>query len=198
MKADYSKENLEPIVKESYSFAEVIRKLGLQPVGSTFKTVKKYISFYNINVDHFSGQNWRKGKKQTYVNKLEDILKDNTNYGSHRLLKRLVDEGIKSYECEKCHTYEWMGEKLTLELHHIDGNHYNNTLENLQILCPNCHSQTPKFRSRVKRVKEEPKRITLLINEEKECPICHKIFKGIKSKTIYCSRDCYNKSLKIN
>ena len=103
MKTDYSKENLEAIVKESYSLTDVIKKLGLQPVGSTFKTVQKYISTYGINTEHFSGQNWRKGKKQTYVNKLEDILKPNTNYGSSRLLKRLIDEGIKPYECEKCH-----------------------------------------------------------------------------------------------
>ena len=107
----------------------------------------------------------------------------------------MIDEGVRPYECEKCHTSEWMGKPITLELHHIDGDHYNNSLENLQILCPNCHSQTPNFRSRSKG-KEEPQRITTKINEERECPICHKMFKGHKKNTIYCSRDCYNKSLK--
>lgn len=42
-----------------------------------------------------------------------------------------------------CTLSEWMGEKLPLELHHIDGDRFNNQLENLQILCPNCHSLTP-------------------------------------------------------
>ena len=100
------------------------------------------------------------------------------------------------YECEKCHISEWMGQKLTLELHHIDGDHYNNSLENLQILCPNCHSQTPNFRSRNKG-QESPERITTKINEERECPVCHKMFKGHRKTTKYCSRDCYNESLKI-
>ena len=142
MKADYSKENLEQIVKDSYSVCEVARKLGLKDKGSTLKTIKKYISIYGIDTSHFTGQNWRKGKTQTYLNKLENILKPNINYGSNRLLKRLVEEGIKPYECEKCHNSTWMGESLTLELHHIDGDHYNNSLENLQILCPNCHAMT--------------------------------------------------------
>ena len=196
MKADYSKENLEQIVKDSYSVCEVARKLGLKDKGSTLKTIKKYISIYGIDTSHFTGQNWRKNKSKTYINKLEDILKPNTNYGSNRLLKRLVEEGIKLYECEKCHNSTWMGESLTLELHHIDGDHYNNSLENLQILCPNCHSQTPTYRSRTKSKTTKPERITKKINVEKECPVCHKMFKGHKSTTIFCSRDCYNKYLK--
>ncbi len=196
MKADYSKENLEKIVKDSNSVCEVARKLGLKDKGSTLKTIKKYISMYGIDSSHFTGPNWRKGKTQTYVNKLEDILKPNTNYGSSRLLKRLVEEGIKPYECEKCHNSTWMGEELTLELHHIDGDHYNNSLENLQILCPNCHSQTPSYRSRVKSKTPKPERITKMINVERECPECHRIFIGHKSTTVFCSRDCYNRSLK--
>lgn len=196
MKADYSKENLEQIVKDSVSVREVARKLGLKDKGSTLKTIKKYISLYGIDSSHFTGQNWRKNKSKTYINKLEDILKPNTNYGSNRLLKRLVEEGIKSYECEKCRNSTWMGESLTLELHHIDGDHYNNSLENLQILCPNCHSQTPTYRSRTKSKTTKPERITKKINVEKECPTCHRMFKGHRSATVFCSRDCYEKSLK--
>lgn len=196
MKADYSKENLEQIVKDSYSVSEVARKLGLKDKGGTLETIKKYISIYGIDSSHFTGQNWRKNKSKTYVNKLEDILKPNTNYSSSRLLKRLVEEGIKPYECEKCHNSTWMGENLTLELHHVDGDHYNNSLKNLQILCPNCHSQTPTYRSRIKSKTIKLERITKTINVEKECPTCHRMFKGHRSTSIFCSRDCYEKSLK--
>jgi hypothetical protein len=56
--------------------------------------------------------------------------------------------GCKKEECEMCLLKEWMGQKIVLELHHIDGNRFNNDLLNLQILCPNCHSQTDTYRSK--------------------------------------------------
>lgn len=43
---------------------------------------------------------------------------------------------------------EWMGKPIPLELHHKDGNHYNNDLSNLEILCPNCHAQTDNYSRR--------------------------------------------------
>lgn len=59
------------------------------------------------------------------------------------LRKKLIEDGIKEDKCEMCGLSEWMENKISLELHHIDGNRYNNSLNNLQILCPNCHSLTP-------------------------------------------------------
>ena len=50
--------------------------------------------------------------------------------------------------CELCNTSEWLGSPITLEIHHIDGNNKNNELSNLQILCPNCHSQTDNYRAK--------------------------------------------------
>ncbi len=82
---------------------------------------------------------------------LEDILKENTVYGSTLLKKRLINEGLKENKCEKCGISEWNNKPITLELHHINGNRYDNRLENLQILCPNCHALTPNYRSSYKR-----------------------------------------------
>jgi hypothetical protein len=66
-----------------------------------------------------------------------------------RLKKRIVLEqnGI----CDKCKLSEWLGEKIPLELEHIDGNHNNNERDNLKALCPNCHSLTPTWRGRNKK-----------------------------------------------
>ena len=50
--------------------------------------------------------------------------------------------------CERCNISQWNNEPITLELHHINGDHYDNTYDNLQILCPNCHSQTKNFRNK--------------------------------------------------
>ena len=56
------------------------------------------------------------------------------------LREKLIREGLKEDKCELCGLSEWQGTKITLELHHKDGNHYHNTLDNIQLLCPNCHS----------------------------------------------------------
>jgi hypothetical protein len=71
-----------------------------------------------------------------------------------RLKNKLIKEGLKTHECENCGLYEWLGNKIPIELHHIDGNNKNNELSNLKILCPNCHSITHNFRGRNKKRRE--------------------------------------------
>ena len=65
-------------------------------------------------------------------------------------IKKLIKEGIKTHKCENCGITEWMGTKVSIELHHIDGNRENNDISNLKILCPNCHSLQPTHRGRNK------------------------------------------------
>lgn len=59
---------------------------------------------------------------------------------SFKLKEKLIQEGIKENKCEICGINSWKGQLLTLQLHHLNGVHSDNRLENLQILCPNCHS----------------------------------------------------------
>jgi hypothetical protein len=69
----------------------------------------------------------------------------NKKYGiaTYKLKLKLFEDGIKEKVCECCGIAEWMGKEAPLELHHIDGDRFNNDFDNLQILCSNCHSQTP-------------------------------------------------------
>ena len=60
----------------------------------------------------------------------------------------MIKEGYKERKCECCGNSEWLNRPIVLELHHIDGNHSNNALENLQLLCPNCHAITDNFKSK--------------------------------------------------
>ena len=55
------------------------------------------------------------------------------------------------YKCGICNLSDWLGEPVTLELHHINGDNKNNEISNLIILCPNCHSQTDNFRAKNKK-----------------------------------------------
>lgn len=104
-------------------------------------TFKKYCSIFGI-------QKFR-SKRDKNKYELQDILDGKyPNYPTSKLNKRLIKEGIKEYKCECCGNSKWLGQDITLELHHIDGNRTNNNLNNLQLLCPNCHSITDNFKSK--------------------------------------------------
>ena len=86
----------------------------------------------------YSGNSARKGIPHLEQRKsIEEYLQGNTSNSAKR--RRLIEEGIKEAKCEICQLSEWMGKPIPLELHHIDFNHYNNNLSNLQIVCSNCH-----------------------------------------------------------
>jgi 5-methylcytosine-specific restriction endonuclease McrA len=69
------------------------------------------------------------------------------------LKSRLINGGIKAARCEACGIDEWLGAALSLELHHMNGDGMDNRIENLQLLCPNCHSQTDTWGGRGKLVR---------------------------------------------
>jgi len=75
-------------------------------------------------------------------------LQDSKDIQSNKVRKKLLDEGYKEYKCEKCGLSSWLNNPIPLELHHKDGNHYNNSLENFQLLCPNCHAFTDSYRGK--------------------------------------------------
>ena len=160
MKVKYTKELLEENIKDCYSFAELARRLGLKPEGSNPKTLKKKLNEFNVDYSHFTGQGWNKELKfkPRIAKKLEDIMTKDSNYQSYKLLHRLISEGVKEWKCECCGLTEWNGQPIPLELHHIDGDRSNNTKENLQILCANCHSQTENFRGKKNRINNDKNR----------------------------------------
>jgi Zn finger protein HypA/HybF involved in hydrogenase expression len=64
---------------------------------------------------------------------------------------RLLRLGLKASRCDACGIADWLGEPLSLCLHHVNGDRHDNRLENLRLLCPNCHSQTENFSGRNRR-----------------------------------------------
>ena len=154
MRRRYTKENLEPIVRESKSIREVARKLGLSMGGGgSITNLSNRIKEFNIDTSHFTGQLWSKGKTWLDDNRIdhkysleEMFCKDSEVSPKYfkEILKRFIP-----YECSNCgNKGEWQGKELVLEVEHRNGNNKDNRLENLEFLCPNCHSQTETFRGR--------------------------------------------------
>ena len=154
MKNKYDEELMIKFTRESYSKAELLRKLGIPPNAGNYKTLQKYINLYNIDISHFTGARWNKGKiypKYKKSRPLDKILVENSNFiTSSHLRKRLIDENILENKCYICGIINWNDKYISLHLDHINGNNLDHRLENLRILCPNCHSQTDTFGSKNK------------------------------------------------
>jgi 5-methylcytosine-specific restriction endonuclease McrA len=84
---------------------------------------------------------------------LESLLAHGRQAHRNNLKLRLIAGGVKGSQCEVCGCQEWQGKPLALQLHHINGNGADNRLANLQLLCPNCHSQTDTWGARNRRLR---------------------------------------------
>lgn len=82
---------------------------------------------------------------------LEALLVAGTYRARHNLKQRLLRSGIKQNRCERCGLSVWRGRPLSLALHHVNGDRYDNRVSNLMLLCPNCHSQTSNYAGRANR-----------------------------------------------
>ena len=157
-KYDYSKDTLEKLVKESYSYAEVARKLGMHSKGGNYNTLRRNIKKWNLSTEHFIGQGWSKGKQlPNSRTPLEMYLSNSKPITSWKLKNKLIEAGIKKNKCEICGISEWNHKPIACQLHHKNGDNRDNRLDNLQILCPNCHSQTDSYAGKSLRM-TEPKR----------------------------------------
>ena len=137
-------------VKSSFSIREVLIKLGLRPAGGNYTQVQKGIEELNLDTSHFKKQGWSKGLTFGPKRPLNAYLSNDYPIQSHKLRLRLLSEKVFPHKCNKCSRTEWNGEPIPLELEHKNGNHSDNTLSNLELLCPNCHAQTATYRGKNK------------------------------------------------
>jgi hypothetical protein len=154
-KYSYTEEELREAVKTSFSRRATLLKLGLAGEGAGYKTIIRLISVLNLDTSHWHGMGHLKGKTHSYIppRPLIEVLKENMPFQSFKLKQRLVKEGLLEDKCSLCEITHWQGQKLSLHLDHINGTHDDNRLENLRLLCPNCHSLTNTYTGKNKKKK---------------------------------------------
>lgn len=152
-KKSWTDEQLVEAVATSKSIRSVLVKLGLIPAGGNYDQINRRIIELGLGMPHFTGQGWNIGGGATRQPKsLELLMVEDSDAQSHKLKLRLFDEGMKFPKCELCGWSERSVDgRIPIELDHINGNHRDNRLENLRILCPNCHSLQATHRGRNKK-----------------------------------------------
>lgn len=143
-------EDLIEAVRESLSVREALARIGLVAAGGNYKEFRKHVARLGLDISHFLGQGHRKGKGRKRP--LSDVLvRDSTHTNTNALRLRLLREGMLEPRCVVCGLREWQGQPITLHLEHANGKNNDHRLENLRLLCPNCHSQTETYCGRNKK-----------------------------------------------
>ena len=163
------------------NFNQLCNIFSKKATNETVRYLKEILDRRGVDYSHFisAPEVYRWNAKR----KLEDILLSGNTVSVTHLRDRLINEGVKERKCEKCGRSEWEGEPIPLQLHHINGDRTDNRLENLQLLCPNCHALTDNY----------CRRKTKIVKDEKFCPICGRKMK----KDSQICKVCYGKLFNI-
>ena len=121
-----------------------------------FSTYRKHAERLGVFVTNMSGKGISKKRNDLYKINFEEVLKGNLPHVQTGAIKRyLFATGIKTNKCEQCNISEWNGKPISCHLDHINGNSNDHKLENLRVLCPNCHSQTETYCGKSKKIKTQ-------------------------------------------
>lgn len=157
-KRELDKIQVQDAVAVSKSRNEALGRLGL-PKGSTYgyKILNYYCASYDINTDHLDGRTATASYTKISLDEILDGL--HPFYPTSNLKRRLLNAGWEP-QCSVCVNTHWNGDAIPLELDHIDGNPTNHKRDNLRLICPNCHAQTPthagKNKSRTVKLDRTP------------------------------------------
>jgi hypothetical protein len=157
-KRNFTDDQIEIAVRDlsCRTIASVIRKLGGNAKsGTRYHLIHKVVKDRNLDTSHWLGVragSLRKGQGIKPILPFLRLCEENESFPSSHIVKlRLIRDGLKKRECESCQLDSWMGFPIPIELHHKNGNNRDFRLQNLQIICPNCHALTPNRAGKGKR-----------------------------------------------
>ncbi|WP_328400168.1 HNH endonuclease [Streptomyces sp. NBC_00390] len=146
----HTEERLRAAVAQSTSFKEVVRRLGISPVGGNQAHISRRITALGIDTSHFVTV--RPGRPEGSHGEILTLRSpESGRVPGSRLRRELLRTGLLEM-CAMCGVgTEWNGKPLRLEVDHRNGDWWDNRPENLQLLCPNCHAVTDTYRGRKRR-----------------------------------------------
>lgn len=139
------------VIKSAHSYTHALSFFGLKNKGGNIKTLKNRIKELKLSTSHFLSRIEASNKTRTMDKQefIDNCLIKNSKTSRGVIKKWLFYHQLIEEKCESCGLMgEWQGKPLTLQLEHKNGESNDNRLENLALLCPNCHSQTPTFAGR--------------------------------------------------
>ena len=140
------KSEIEEWISQNQSKAFICKQLNCKQ-----DTLNRYLDIMGIvYAGNQSGKGISKPQPGKYM-PLEQYLSESKDIQTNKVRTRLLEEGYKEHRCECCGLVTWLDKPIPLELHHKDGDRTNNTLENFQLLCPNCHAFTDSYRGKNSR-----------------------------------------------
>jgi hypothetical protein len=146
----HTEEALREAVALSTSVGEVVRRLGLHPVGGNHAHISRRIAALGIDTSHFAPPR-RAGATRARRPLLSLRTPEEGRVPGERLRRELLRRGVPEL-CASCGTGpEWNGSPLRLEVDHLSGEWWDNRPGNLRLLCPNCHAVTDTYRGRGRR-----------------------------------------------
>lgn len=143
------KDDFEKLVAKSKTYTQILAYFGMANKGGNFRTLKRRIAQEAVDDSHV-----KKGRVVCYANlfnliPLERVLVAGSTYNRKLLKRRILEAGLVENRCQECGLGEnWNGKPLVLQLDHINGDPVDNRIDNLRMVCPNCHSQQPTFAGR--------------------------------------------------
>jgi hypothetical protein len=164
----YTKDELSEVIKCSKNYQDVIHTLKINRF--YHKYLKKFVENNNVDTSHFS-------KTSLQQNTIENLfIEQSKAISGTRIKKYLLKKNIVEHKCSICNMEPyWNSKPLSLQIDHINGNHYDNRIENLRLICPNCHSQTDTYTGR-----------NLKKGETKYCSSCNRVIKQ-DNTTLKCA-----------
>lgn len=136
-----SKDQILQWIEENQSKAYMSKQLNCKQ-----ETLNRYLALMGIE---YSGNQSGKGtQKKRPKMTLAEYLENSQDIQTNKIRKKILEENLKPHKCERCGLETWLDSPIPLEVHHKDGNRTNNTLENFELLCPNCHAFTDSYRGK--------------------------------------------------
>ena len=146
----HSEQRLREAVALSRSVKDVVRHLGVSQVGGNHAHISRRIATLGIDTSHFARVPPRRGDR-VHRDVLALRSPEQGRVPGRRLRRALIRRGVAD-RCALCGTGpEWNGQPLRLEVDHISGAWWDNRIENIRLLCPNCHAATDTYRGRRRR-----------------------------------------------